>query len=128
MSYADSVTENRGGARAGAGRKPSGYDKPEEGVQYDKAKARKEASLADMHELNFKIKLGQYVERAAYREASATLVANMAQTLRSLADNLERKFSLDPKIAVAIEAEIDAALNDVASGLQKLTEAPVNAE
>lgn len=122
MRFEELSSEKRGGPRPGAGRKPADYVKPDEGVLFDKSKARKESALADMHELNFLIKKGEYVERAAYREASATLIANMAQTLRSLADNLERKFSLDPKIAVAIEAEIDAALNDVATGLQKLTQ------
>lgn len=111
----------RGGARAGAGRKPNDYVKPQVAQDFDAAKARKERSLADMHELNFKIKSGEYVERAAVREASATLLAALAQSLRGVPDNLERKYHLPAAEAQEVEKVINAALADVAEGLSMFT-------
>lgn len=111
----------RGGARAGAGRKPADFEKPQVARDFDTAKARKETSLANMHELNFKIKSGEFVERAAVREASATLLSNLAQSLRGIPDNLERKFHLPPDVAEEIEKVIDAALGDVAAGMELFT-------
>ena len=106
-----------GGARKGAGRKPKGYVKPEVVKDIDKSKARKEAALADQHELTYKIKSGQYVERAAVQQASATLLAELGQSLRSMADNLERKFNLAPNIVANISVTIDEALDNVANGM-----------
>lgn len=107
-----------GGARAGAGRKPKGYVKPEVVKDIDKSKARKEAALADQHELAYKIKSRQYVERAAVQQASATLLAELGQSLRSMADNLERKFNLAPNIVADISLTIDEALDNVANGME----------
>ena len=107
-----------GGARKGAGRKPKGYVKPEVVKDIDKSKARKEAALADQHELTYKIKSGQYVERAAVQQASATLLAELGQSLRSMADNLERKFNLAPNIVANISVTIDEALDNVANGME----------
>lgn len=81
------------------------------------ALARKETALADLHELDFKIKSGQYLSRDAFREASATLLAELAQGLRSLPDTLERKHGLPPAVVQAVEADIDDALARVAEGL-----------
>ena len=107
-----------GGARAGAGRKPKGYVKPEVVKDFDKAKARKESALADLNELSYKVKSGQYVERAAVQQASATLLAELGQSLRSMADNLERKFNLPPDIVSDIGVTIDEALDNVANGME----------
>lgn len=111
----------RGGSRANAGRKPADFEKPQVAKDFDRAKVRKEMSLADMHELNFKIKSGQYVERGAVREASATLLANLAQSLRGIPDNLERKFHLSADVAQEIEKVINASLADVSEGLSMFT-------
>lgn len=119
------VFPSRGGARAGAGRKPADYEKPQVAKDYDSARARKEKSLADMHELNYKIKSGEYISRSAFREASTTLLAELAQSLRSLPDNLERKFSLQAAVAQEIEKVIDASLADVAAGLALFTDESV---
>ena len=107
-----------GGARAGAGRKPKDYVKPEIVKDIDKSKARKESALADQHELSYKIKSGQYVERAAVQQASATLLAELGQSLRSMADNLERKFNLQPHVVADISLTVDEALNTVATGME----------
>ncbi|MEO7231702.1 MAG: hypothetical protein ABJA84_00115 [Polaromonas sp.] len=119
---AKSAFPGRGGARIGAGRKKLGTEKPPVVADFDEAKARKETALADMHELLFKIKSQEYISRAAVSEASATLLAGLAQGMRSLPDNLERKFNLAPEIAVEIERVIDACLADVASGMEQLTQ------
>lgn len=115
------VLPTRGGARPGTGPKPPGYEKPQVAKDFDAAKMRKERALADMHELNYKIKSGEYISRAAVREASATLLSNLAQSLRSLPDNLERKFNLPPEVAEQIERVIDASLADVSDGLSMFT-------
>lgn len=133
-----------GGRRAGSGRKTKQFREQVEAInrgkesadlfgddaaagatqaqsttaEYNRAKARKESSLADMSELAFKIKSGEYVEREAVRAASATLLSSLAQSLRSLPDNLERKFNLSPEAALAVSDVIDAALSDVADGLE----------
>lgn len=107
-----------GGARANSGPKPAGYVKPEEAVDFDKAKARNEAAKAGLNELELKIKSGEYLSRSAYREASATLLAELAQGLRSLPDTLERKFGLPPNVVQHIESTLDEAMKSVADGLE----------
>lgn len=110
-----------GGYRPGAGGKPPGYEKPSEAKALAESKARKEAALADMHELDFKIKSGQYLPREAFRDACATLLSSVAQSLRSLPDNLERKFNLTPEQAGEVEKTINAVLGDLADDLADLT-------
>lgn len=117
-SPARSRPGGHGGKREGAGRKPYDYVKPPEGQDYDKAKARNEAAKAGLNELELKIKSGEYLSRAAYREASATLLAELAQGLRSLPDTLERKFGLSPEALLHVEKTIDEAMQGVADGLE----------
>lgn len=136
----DQITKsnNRGGARAGSGRKP-GYspnrlaemeqltddelitqtqDSTVTALIKARAVARKEAALADQAELKFKIDSKEYLSRAAFREASATLLAELSQTLRSLPDALERRHSLTPDVVQQVEQTVDEALSNVASGLE----------
>lgn len=110
-----------GGARVGAGRKPDSYVPPQEKVDFDSAKARNEAAKAGLNELELKIKSGEYLPRAAYREATATLLAELAQGLRSLPDTLERKFGLAPDVAVHIQSTIDEAMKTIADNLELFT-------
>lgn len=86
------------------------------------AKARKETALAGINELNLKVKTGEYLPRAAYQEATATLLAMLSQGLRSLPDAIERKHALPPKVLEMIEATIDESLNHVAETLALFTE------
>lgn len=113
------VTSTRGGARPGAGRKPAGYVKPDEVVSFDKAKARKETALADLHELEFKVKSGQYVSRASVKQASATALAHLAQSIRSIPDTLERK-GVPVATCALIEEVITATLAEAGKSLAKL--------
>lgn len=96
-------------------------------VAFARSRARKESALADMNELNYKIKAGEYVERAAVREASATLLATLAQSLRSLPDNLERKFHLPSDVAEEVEKVIDGALAALASDMEMFSGGVSNA-
>lgn len=110
----------RGGARPGAGRKPAGYEPPQEKVDFDREKARHEKSKADMAELDFKIKSGQYVEREAVKQAAATMLANIAQTLRSIPDTLERRVNLPPEAAEKVGEAIDDVLDTLAEDLRMI--------
>ncbi|MDP2262669.1 MAG: hypothetical protein Q8K24_05870 [Hydrogenophaga sp.] len=118
----------RGGYRPGAGQKPKGYVKPQESVDYDKAKARKEAANAAMAEIELEVKTGRYGDRAAFRQASATALSSLVQTLRSIPDNIERKLGVSPEVAQSVGELIDAALDDLADEFEMMTAAPANAD
>lgn len=104
-------------------------DEPDDGdshlsttVKTARAKARKETALAGLNELNLKIKTGEYLPRAAYQEATATLIAMLSQGLRSLPDTIERKFGLSPDVLQLIEKTIDESLSEIAETLALFTE------
>lgn len=118
ISPSRSRPRGHGGKREGAGRKPADYEPPEDAKNYNAAKARNEAAKAGLNELELKIKSGEYLSRTAYREASATLLAELAQGLRSLPDTLERKFGLSPEALLHVERTIDEAMQGVADGLE----------
>ncbi|MEN9317368.1 MAG: hypothetical protein RIS35_3761 [Pseudomonadota bacterium] len=113
--------DGRGGARPGAGRKAGAYEKPERIIDFEKAKARKEAALADMHELQFRIKSGEYVSRDSVRQASTTIMSAVAQTLRSVGDNLERQ-GVAPDVCAKVDAILADTLADAARDLRMLTD------
>lgn len=113
-----------GGYRPGAGRKPGDYEKPEEGKDFDRAKARNEAAKAGLNELELKIKSGEYLSRSAFREAAATLVAELAQGLRSIPDTLERKHGLPAASVLLVETTIDDAMKTIAYGFEMFTGSP----
>jgi phage terminase Nu1 subunit (DNA packaging protein) len=99
----------------------SGNDASDGYVEYSKARARNEAAKADHAELDFKIKSGQYVSRVAVRQAAATAFATVAQSMRSIPDNLERTLGLNPEVAAAIGASIDATLADLSETLEMMS-------
>lgn len=92
-------------------------------VLYSKARANKEAFQAKLAELEYNVKSGQYVAREEMREANATAFATIAQALRSIPDNLERKHGVTPEIAEAIGQMIDIAMEDLADELKRIHEA-----
>lgn len=106
-----------GGARRGSGPKPAGYVRPEEVADFDKAKARNELAKAQLNELDLKIKSGEYVSRAAVRQASATTMAMLVQSMRSLSDNLERR-GVPANVCALVDIEVQAALTDVGRDLE----------
>lgn len=103
-----------GGKREGAGAKP-GVERSsaEDLAAYNRARTRVEEAKAEDAEMNLAIKKRDYVLRTAVQTASATAVAAIVQTLRSLPDNLERKYSLKPEIVEAIAQDIDEALAEL---------------
>lgn len=103
-----------GGERRGAGRKPADYVKPQEIVDFEKARARHESVKADLAEVELKIKTSEYISRSAVVQATATAYAAVAQALRSIPDHLERRLALDPLIAEEVAKLIDESLNDLA--------------
>ena len=109
-----------GGARRGSGAKPAGYERSEDEADMDRAKARNESVKADLNELKFKVESGQYVLRSAMQQASATIVASFTQTMRCVADNLERTKGIAPDVAEAVAGAIDAGLNDMAEEFKML--------
>lgn len=113
-SLFDSSPPTRGGKRAGAGRKPAGYVKPRPVQDFETARARNELAKAQINEIEAKVKAGQYVERAAVRQASAMAMSSIAQTLRSIPDLLERRLGIDPTLAEEIGRQIDESLNELA--------------
>ena len=86
------------------------------------AKARKETALAGLNELELARKSGEYLPRAAFQEATATLLAMLSQGLRSIPDTLERKCNLPPEALELVEQVIDEGLNEVAQTLALFTE------
>lgn len=134
-------TSTRGGKREGAGRKP-GYsprdvaavdagemDLDDENiseatrtaVKKARAIASKEEALAKHAWLKLRVDEKEYLPRTAFREAAATLLAELAQGLRSLPDLLERKYNLPPETVLMISDTIDESLNGVAEGLEMFT-------
>lgn len=129
-------------AMPGAGR-PAGYspkqaDRPAEELLNDpevseatkRAIRSAEAKTAEIEwkaknqELKYKIDSGEYLSRGAFREASATLLAEVAGAIRNLPDLLERKASLTPAQAKLVEDTIDAAMATLADGLEMFVEQP----
>ena len=110
----------RGGFRPGSGRKPNDYVKPEQVVDFETARARNEKAKADLNELEYKVKSGEYVARAAVQQAAATMLASIAQTLRSIPDTLERRVNLSPDTAELVGVEIDAILEGLGDELRML--------
>lgn len=87
---------------------------------YAGAKARKEAALAAKAELDFRVKAGMYLPREAVKAALATAYQTVAQTLRSIPDNLERKLGVSPEIAEAVGLAIDESMGELAYALERI--------
>ncbi|MBK6587956.1 MAG: DUF1441 family protein [Acidobacteria bacterium] len=87
---------------------------------YAGAKARKEVALAAKAELDFRIKSGEYLPRDAFRSAVAKVFQSVAQSLRSIPDNLERKLGVDPTLAESVGVSIDETMGDLADELEKI--------
>ena len=132
-------------AYPGSGR-PAGYspkeaerpldallDDPEVSEQTKRTIRAAEAKTSEIEwkaknqELKYKIDSGEYLSRGAFREASATLLAEVASAIRNLPDLLERKASLTPEQAKLVEDTIDAAMYTLADGLEMFVEQPSGA-
>lgn len=87
---------------------------------YATGKARKELAHAAKAELEYRIKLGQYLPRDAVRSAVATAFQAVAQGLRSIPDNLERKLGVSPELAEAVSRSIDDTMGELAHELERI--------
>lgn len=133
----ESITEpkrigNNGGVRPGAGRPPGtgkgstsdvpprpAYVKPQEAVDFDKAKAKSETFKAARLELEFKIATGEYISRASVQQAAASSYQALAQTMRSIGDNLERQ-GVPLEVCALVEEILSAAMEDHAKDMEFL--------
>jgi hypothetical protein len=84
-------------------------------------RARHEKIKCDQRALKLKIESGEYIPREAVRRASAALLAQLAQAMRSLPDNLERR-GLASDWCERIEGVIDDVLDELAEGLRRMSE------
>ena len=122
MATASKSTTGHGGYRPGAGDKPAGYVPPKERIDLDRERARNEKAKADLNELDLAVKRGEYVLRAEVRQATATALSALAQTMRSVPDTLERKLGVAPEVAQEVGVLIEAALDEVANQFEEITE------
>lgn len=97
----------RGGAREGAGRKPAGYVQPPEMKDFNIAKARSEMAKALKLERENAIAEGLLVSRAAVGQAAAVTLSALAQSLRSIRDNLEQA-----GVPLDVCEQVDAAVEE----------------
>ena len=110
-----------GGYREGAGRKPEGYEPPPGKVDFELERAAHEKVKREQREFKLAQERGEYVSRGAVRQASATALAVLTQSLRSIADNCERQNpSLPPEAVQMIEEQVDAALSEVAAAFRAM--------
>lgn len=108
-----------GGAREGAGNKPLGYEPPQAKLDFEAERALHEKVKREQREFKLAQERGEYVARAAIRQASATMLAVLAQ-VRSIPDNCERQFALAPEVVELMQQAIDGALSEVAGALKAM--------
>jgi hypothetical protein len=108
-----------GGSRARAGRKKRA-EIPEEDpyLVLAHAKAKHESMKAEIAELDLKKRSGELLERVAVETAAARMHSAMAQYLRGLPDDLERKCGLTPETVAALELAIDSATVELAERIK----------
>ncbi len=116
----------RGGFRPGAGRKTADYVRPAAVADFEIERARHEKIKADQRAFKLDQERALYLPREAYRQANAVLLSMVTQSLRAIPDNLERTLGLPPAAIEATAQQIDAALAELAKGLQAVTETPVS--
>jgi phage terminase Nu1 subunit (DNA packaging protein) len=89
-------------------------------LDYQVARARKEAWQAKTVELDYHIKQGTFVSRDEVRQACATAYSSLAQSLRSIPDAMERREGIAPEIAEKVGIVIDEVLGDLAASFENL--------
>jgi phage terminase Nu1 subunit (DNA packaging protein) len=102
---------------------PKQKGSPEADAQrsYEQERAAHETVKREEREFKLAIMRGEYLPREAQRQAAATLVAVLTQGLRSIPDNIERKYAVTPEILDAITEQIDAGLLECANALRALS-------
>lgn len=118
-----------GGKREGAGRPPGGTlggdalnaERGQARADFEAERARHEKIKADEREFEFAIRRGEYLPRDAQRRAAATALAVLAQSVRSIPDNLERTLGLDPETVEQVAIQLDQALASVSEAFHAMT-------
>jgi phage terminase Nu1 subunit (DNA packaging protein) len=101
---------NHGGYRPGAGRKKKDPDSTTDVYSIlARAKAKHEMHRAQLAELDYRKRSGELLEKHDVEVAATRMHSAVAQFLRSLPDDLERKCALPPAAVEALEMAIDAA-------------------
>jgi hypothetical protein len=119
MSAVFDEVPHKGGAREGAGRKPKGYQKAQEVIDFERARARNEAAKAQKNEIDVQEALGHLVARDAVEAAVATTMANLGQTLRTIPDALERR-GIPVQVCVIVQSVIEEAMRDAAQQMESM--------
>ena len=96
-------------------------DFPTARADFEAERARHEKIKADEREFEFAVKKGEYLPRDIQRQAAATAIAVLTQSLRSIPDNLERSLGLAPETVEAVAIQIDEALAEVAAAFKAMT-------
>lgn len=115
----------RGGARPGSGPKPQGYVAPPKSgdqANYDREHAEHERVKREQREFNLAVQRGEYLPREMQRQAAATALSVLTQSMRSIPDNLERTLSLAPDVVEAVSLQIDAALSELAAAFRAMSD------
>lgn len=102
-----------GGRREGAGGKPPDHEPSPERVDFERERAEHERVKRTQREFKLAVEMGEYLPREEQRQAAATALAVLTQSLRSIPDNLERVCSLTPEQAELAQQTVDAALTEV---------------
>lgn len=95
-------------------------DGPNPYVAHKQAQADHERLKIEEREFDLEIRKGLHVEVAAVEQATATALAAMAQTLRSLPDLLERRCGLQPAAVRLVGQVVDEVLASTAASLQAM--------
>lgn len=111
----------RGGFREGSGARAVGYVPPKARVDFEAERAEHEKVKREQREFALAKEKGEYLPREAQRQAAATALAVLTQSLRSIPDNLERTMSLAPEVVEAVAVQIDAALSEVATAFRTMS-------
>ena len=109
-----------GGARPNSGPKPPGWEPPAGRAEYEIERAEHERVKREQREFALARERGEYLPREIQRQAAATALAVLTQSMRSIPDNLERTLALAPEIVEAVSIQIDAALSEVAAAFRAM--------
>lgn len=113
-----------GGYREGAGRKSADHKPSGAQVDFERERADHERVKREQREFKLAQERGEFVSRAAVRQASATALAVLTQSIRSIPDNCERQLALSPDVVELIEKQLDAALSEVSAAFRAMAGPP----
>ena len=98
----------------------SSTEGPNPYVAHKQAQADHERLKIEEREFELEVRKRLHVEVAAVQQASATAMAALAQTLRSLPDLLERRCGLQPSAVRLVGQTVDEVLASAAAALQAM--------